>query len=295
MKKMVGLSLGIILLSAGSGLMLAQTNPDGTTNPPKVLIIQREFLKPGKAGSLHEKSEAAFVRAMQEAKWPQHYFALNSMSGPSRALFILAYKSFADAEKDNTSMAHNKVLSEAFDRAAIADGDLLSGYDSSAWTYDEDTSQRASVKIEQMRYMEMTVIRIKPGHIHEWNELAKMYKDGFADIPTAHWATFDNQYGRDLGDAFLIVSPMASLSEVDQELADQKSFVKAMGPDGMKKLSEMSADCIVSIETNLFEISPKMSYPPADWVDKNPDFWRPKEVASTKKEASKKETAKAAQ
>lgn len=295
MRKTIGLSLGIILMSAGSSALLAQTNPDGTTNPPKVIIIQREFLKPGKAGSLHEKSEAAFVRAMQDAKWPQHYFALNSMSGPSRALFILAYKSFADAEKDNTAMAHNKMLSEAFDRASIADGDLLSGYDSSAWTYDEDTSLHASVKIEQMRYMEMTVIKVKPGHIHEWNELAKMYKDGFDNIPTAHWATFDNQYGRDLGDTFLIVSPMASLSEVDQEQVDGKAFRKAMGPDGLKKLGELSADCIESIETNLFEISPKMSYPPADWADKNPDFWKQKEVASTRKEAAKKGTAKAAQ
>jgi hypothetical protein len=31
--------------------------------PPNVLVIQREFLKPGKGGMAHERSEAAFVRA----------------------------------------------------------------------------------------------------------------------------------------------------------------------------------------------------------------------------------------
>ena len=64
MKKLIGLSLGMCLLSTCSGLLPAQMNEDGTNPPPKVLVIQREFVKPGKAGSLHERSESAFVRAM---------------------------------------------------------------------------------------------------------------------------------------------------------------------------------------------------------------------------------------
>lgn len=289
MKKLIGISLGICCLTAGSGLMLGQQNPDGTTNPPKVLVIQREFIKPGKAGSLHEKSESAFVRAMQSAKWPTHYFAMNSMSGPSRALFILGYDSFADWEKDNTAMMHDTTLSAAFDRASIADGELLSGYDSAVWSFDEDDSLRAAVKIAEMRYMELTVFMVKPGHRHEWTELVKLYKSGFEKIPNAHWATFENEYGRDLGGAYLVANPMKSLSEDDQSMTDSKQFREAMGEDGMKKLAALEASCVESVQSNLFEFSPKMSYVPDAWVQANPDFWKQKAEAPAKKAVAKEQ------
>jgi hypothetical protein len=69
--------------------------------PPKVLVIEREFVKPGKAGSLHEKSESQFVQAFTAAKWPTHYLAMASLSGRPRALFMLGYPSFEAWEKDN--------------------------------------------------------------------------------------------------------------------------------------------------------------------------------------------------
>ena len=49
---------------------------------------------------LHDRSESAFVHAFGEAKSPYHYFALDSLSGPSRSLFLFAYDSFADWEKE---------------------------------------------------------------------------------------------------------------------------------------------------------------------------------------------------
>lgn len=281
MKKLMGISLGLCCLTIGSGLMVAQQNADGTTNPPKVLLTMREFLKPGKQGSLHEKSESAFVRAMQEAKYPTHYFAMNSLSGPSRSLFFVAYDSFADWEKDNDAMMHNTTLAAAFDRAMVADGDLLSGYDQAVWTFDEDDSFRSAVKIEQMRYMELIVFKVKPGHRHEWNELVKLYKDGYANIPEAHWATFENEYG--VGGAYLVAIPKKSLSEDDAEMASGKQFREAMGADRLKKLADLEASCVESVESNLFEFAPKMSYVPDRWIEANPTFWKSTAAVPVKK------------
>lgn len=283
MKKLKGISLGLCCLTVGSGLMVAQQNPDGTTNPPKVLLTLREFLKPGKQGSLHEKSESSFVRAMQEAKYPTHYFAMNSLSGPTRSLFLVAYGSFADWEKDNDAMMHNTTLAAAFDRAMVADGDLLSGYDQAVWTFDEDDSFRSAVKIEQMRYMELIVFKIKPGHRAEWREIVKLYKDGFAKTPDAHWATFENQYGRDLGGAYLVAIPMKSLSEVDQEMQDDQQLRNSLGADGLKKMGELERSAVESVESNLFEFAPKMSYVPDAWVQANPTFWKRTAAVPVKK------------
>lgn len=148
MKKLTGLWFGICFLSSGLvslGVAAAQDAAGGHA-PPKVLVIQREFVKPGRTGSLHEKTEGQFVQAMRAAKWPEHYLAAESLSGRSRVLFLIGYDSFAAWEKDSQDMAKNPQVSAAIDRASIADGDLLSEYSSAAFTYREDMSLRADVR-----------------------------------------------------------------------------------------------------------------------------------------------------
>src|ERR1039458_6177722 len=90
MKTITGLCAGFCLVfgSFGSGAMVAQDTSGAEMAPPKVLVIEREFTKPGKDGAVHEKSESAFVNAVTAAKWPTHYFAAKSMSGKPRVLFF---------------------------------------------------------------------------------------------------------------------------------------------------------------------------------------------------------------
>jgi hypothetical protein len=245
-------------------------------------------VKPGRAGSMHEKSEGAFVRGMAAAKWPTHYFAMTSLSGPSRALFFVGYDSFAAWEKDNMATDHNATLSAAMDRAAIADGDLLTSYDSSVWTYNDEFSLNTKGSIADERYMELTVFKVRPGHRREWGELVKLYKDAYEKVPHAHWATFESAYGQDNGGLYLVATPMKSMSEIDQSMTDDKQFVASMGESGMKKFAELEAACIESISSNLFQFNAKMSYPPEAWIKSDPDFWKPKMAApAAKKEAAK--------
>ena len=98
MKRNIGLWLVLTLLTVSAATVIAQ---DYSMAPPKVLLVQREFLKPGVGGTPHMKTESAFVQAMTAAKWPTHYLGMDAMSGPSRALFLVGYDSFAAWEKDN--------------------------------------------------------------------------------------------------------------------------------------------------------------------------------------------------
>ena len=82
--------LGLSFAVVGSSLAAAQE----MQGPPKVIQITREFIKPGKTGAIHDTSESKFVAAMNKAKWPTHYVAMNSLSGKSRALYITGYSSF---------------------------------------------------------------------------------------------------------------------------------------------------------------------------------------------------------
>ncbi len=270
-----------IILCAISALSAAQSNSDGTEPPPKVLLIDREFLKPGKAGLVHEKSESAFVQAFERAKYPTHYFAATSLSGRPRALFFIPYDSFEAWEKDNQSLQKNPTLAAALDHATFADGDLLSEMDATVAVYNEEQSMRPNVDIAHMRYFEILVFRVRPGHSHDWEELVKLIKSGYEKITDVQWATFQTLYGQQDG-TYLVFQPLKSAKQIDQGFEHDKQFADALGEDGLKRLSELQAAAIDYSQTNLFQFAPSMSYPPDAWVKADPDFWKPKASPRTR-------------
>lgn len=280
MKNLSGLCAGLCLLASGVGVMAAQDTPAGVMLPPKVLVIEREYTKPGKNGSPHEKSESAFVSALAAAKWPTHYLAATSMSGRPRALFMAGYPTFEAWEKDNLAYDKNPALSAVLDRDNVVDGELLDQVQQSVYLYDPDLSLHVGDAVHS-RYFDIQHYKIKPGHRTEWEELVKIFQSGYAKIPNANWALYESYYGEDNGGIYLAISRMTSLAEDDAGLADSKKFEDAMGPAGMKQIEALSASCLDSVQDNLFAFNPKMSYPADEWV-KADSFWKPKPAAAAK-------------
>jgi hypothetical protein len=281
MKSIASCLLGATLLSASLTLAVAQEAPEETTPPPKVLVIDRELVKPGRGGSGHDKTESAFVQAFARAKWPTHYFAANSLTGKNRTLFFIGYDSFEAWEKDSLAQQKNATLSAALDRAVLADGDLLSETDAGAFTYNEEQSLRGPVDIAHMRYFEISVYRVRPGHRKEWDDLVKLVKEAYGKIPDVHWAVYQAMYGQE--DAtYLVFIPMKSAAEIDKSMGTDKQFAENMGEDGMKKLSELESSAVEFTQTNLFIFNPAMSYPRDEWIKADPGFWKPKAAVHEK-------------
>jgi hypothetical protein len=280
MRAITGLCAGTILLlsGAGVGVMTAQDVAADMSGPPKVLVIDREFTKPGKDGAPHEKTEGAFVSAMSAAKWPTHYFAATSLSGKPRALFFFGYDSFAAWEKDNHDLQKNAALSATLDRDDVADGELLNEITMGVFVYDPDLSLHAGGIVHD-RYFEISQYHVKPGHRAEFLELVKLYQKGFANEPRVNWAAFESYYGEDNGGEYIAISKMASLADDDAGMNDDKKFADTMGPADMQKVRDLTASCMESEQTNLFEFNPKMSYPPEEWIKADP-FWKPKAAAA---------------
>lgn len=285
MKRVIGLLLGMSLL-LGVQTMVAQEKA-----PPKVLSVIREFIKPGRGGMAHDKTESAFVQAFSRAKWPTHYLAVDSLSGKPRSLFFIGYDSFEAWEKDSNAAQKDATLSAALDRATVADGDLLSEVNMSAFMYNEEYSYHSAVDIAHMRYFEISLFHLRPGHQKEWDDAVKMVNAAYAKaIPDAHWAAYGAVYGQP-GDTYVFFTPMKSMAEIDQAFMANKKFEAALGEDGMKKLGELSAASIESSETNLFVFNPRISYPSDDWVKADPGFWKPKAAAGSAKKATDKPAA----
>jgi len=278
--------LGLSLAAAGSVFTAAQE----IQGPPQVLEVQREFIKPGKAGAIHDKSESNFVQAFARAKWPTHYFAVNSLSGKSRALYFVGYPSFDAWEKDYAAVAKDKALSAVLDKDSVSDGDLLDATDQVVLYYDPDTSYRPPDSLAHVRFLEISVYKIKPGHGHEWSELAKMAIDANKKGGTsAHWATYEVAYGG--GDEYVIISPDKSMAEIDTGYTENKQFEDALGEDGMKTFRDLIKDCIDSSDSELFQMNPAQSYPPENWVKEDPGFWQPKPVMASAKPAPARKPA----
>src|SRR4029077_5706553 len=118
-----------VLLPVGGSVIAAAQDMSSPHMPPKVLVIGREYTKPGRSGATHEKTESAFVQAMKRAKWPTRYLAVESLSGKSRALFLTGYDSFEAWEQDQNAQQKNPTLSADLARAWASDGELLSDTD----------------------------------------------------------------------------------------------------------------------------------------------------------------------
>src|SRR6185312_12694707 len=158
-------------------------------------------------------------------------------------------------EKDAMAQQMNSNLSAATDRAAQADGDLLSETDAGLFTYQEEQSLRGPVDIAHMRAFEIALYRVRPGHRHEWNDLMKLVKDAYDKIPDMHWAMYQAMYGQE-DVTYLVIIPMKSASEIDTMMGSDKQFAENMGEDGMKKLSELESSAVEFTQTNLFLFNP---------------------------------------
>jgi hypothetical protein len=282
MMKISPILLGLSLAVAGSAITAAQEMPAATASMPKVMTITREYVKPGKAGAAHDKTESAFVQAMTRAKFPTHYIALNSLSGKSRALYITPYASFEAWGNDNDAVEKNKALMAELERASVADGELLNSMDTGVFTYNENMSYNPNADLSHARYMELSLYRIRHGHGEEWREAVKKIIDAHKQSgSSAHWATFHLDYGGE-GGTYIMFTAYKSLAELDKAGENDMHAHDSMGEESWKRVMKLYSEAVESTNRELFAINPRQSYPPEEWVKADPDFWHPKPAPAAK-------------
>jgi hypothetical protein len=272
--------LCLTLTLAGIGVAAAQDSSD--MKPPAVIQINREWLKPGKSGAIHDRSEAAFVSLMNKGKLQGHYIALNSMTGKSRAIYITRFPSFEAWENDNKIFEKNASLASELDHAISADADMLEGMDSAALTYNEELSFHPRPDFSHARYYEFTAFKVRIGHEKEWRESTKAYKEILEKAGSnQHWGMYELMYGGEAG-TYIALTHRASLAEVDSERTEDKKIMEAMGgEEAAAKLNQMFGAAVESVRTELFTINPRQSYVDEATMKADADFWKPKAPKST--------------
>ena len=278
--------LGTCLCIGVANVAVAQENAAGKGLPPKILVINREVLKPGKSGNPHQRTESAFLRALAAAHDTTYYLGMDALTGPSRSLFFTGYDSFADWEKEALSEQKNATLSAALDRAAVADGDLLQSYETSMFFLRDDFSLDPGTDLPHDRYFEIGVFHVKPGHDEDWSSIMKLVKDAYAKIPDAQWAMYERAYGGP-ENYFIYITPLKSAAEIDRNFANGPKFVEAIGKEGMHKLNELMSASVDQAEINLFALNPAISYVGPEMIQADPTFWKPAPAGEPRKKGEK--------
>lgn len=273
---------------------VAHAQDQAAFKPPKVLSIGREEVKPGKMAA-HEKLETAWTRAFAEAKWPVHSLAMTAISGEPEVWFLVGFDSRAAAEKAWEAFMQTPALRAADEKYASQESEYLSHARGLSADYREDLSYRASdIKLGTSRYFFVTTIRVRPGHGRQFLEAYKAIVAAHekVNVPES-WAAYEVLVGMPAG-TYLLFEPFKSLAEVDAIPETHKAFREAMGDEGRKKFDEMASAGLISVESNIFAISPSMSYVSKETVAEDPKFWAPKPAAKAAP-AVKKDALKSAE
>ena len=256
--------VAIPLLLASS--LAAQVGP-----PPPYMQIFREREKYGHSAA-HRQTEAGWPRAFAKAKTSNHSIALTSMYGPTEVWFIEAHGSIAELEASNKAIAAAPGLSAEMDRLAAADAAHVDGADALLLHYVADASNAPDINAAEMRFWEVEIFRVRPGHEASFFEGAKLYQSVVQQAKVdAPWATYEVMAGMP-GPTYLVFAPHKTLAEIDLNTGSMAAIQKAMNAEMMKKFGTVSEN-FISVETRIFTPSPEMSYPPDEWVKQDAKFW----------------------
>lgn len=251
----------------------AQENTAGTQGPPNYLFLNNLELKPDQS-SAFAKIEKEEVQALTAANAPMHYFGMWAITGSSHVIYIHGFSSFAELQKDHEATMAMSKLMDTLRTDNASEASLVAAKYSSIYRYDKDLSLRPDVDISKMRFMRIILFHVRRGHFQDFEHTVKLFAKAYETaLPEANWAMFEKIYGEGSDNVYLLVTPMKSLSTVDDMHANDKKFMTSIGPDQLQVLREQLSKDVTSSEGDLFAFGPSISYVPDSWIKASPDFW----------------------
>ena len=286
----------LVLLSACSAA-LAQATP-APPGPPKVLYIVREDIKPGMMPA-HTKHSAHFVSIFGKLQTPNFRIALVPIAGnENEVVYLTGAESFAQLEgvlqaTDKKMAAATGVTRVDLNNLQGEAPQMHNAMRDMLTVYRPELSFNPGVPLPQMRYFNITTVRLKPGKDAAYadyvQKIVNVARDK-AKIDNLHIAVFQVVSGMP-GGTYLIFRPMKSLGELDAQVNTRVRA--AMSEDMRKDADKTYNDAVMSSETSTYWMTPEMSYVEKEFAAVDPSFWNPKPEPVAAKPKPRKRTAKA--
>jgi hypothetical protein len=259
-------------LLAGDAAMVAQSLP---TTQPKLVQIFRERIKPGRSAA-HKVTEAGWPEAFAQAKSPDYYLALESITGAPEVWFVGPQESYSAWGKAMERDAANSTLSAALERLSAADGDHLEGMDVLEAAAAPELSHGAYPDLNKQRFWNLTIWRIRPGHDANFVATHGAYvKIATKAAPNASWRTYRVTGGMPDG-TYLTFSSVTSFGQFDRNMAESDAAGKAMTAQDQAMFSKFFTESVISRTSNKYRLDAGMSYVSPETRASDPAFWNKK-------------------
>ena len=255
-------------LLSGTWLIQAQSE-----EPSHLLRIFREDIKSGK-GAAHEKVESAYVRAFSKSGYPG-YLAWENLTGASQAWFVERHDSYESIGKAML-LAEAEPLKSTLDVLDAQDGELRTGERGMVAAYQPDMSYLpVPSNLAKVRFVSVNIVQVRLGHAADYTEVRKMVNAAYAKAGQKQRRVVYSVVSGMPAGTYLILSEMDSLKALDPP-PSAMSMLDAFGADKLERYNKLQSDIIVSSESTMFAVNPKMSNPPKEYIAADPDFWAPK-------------------
>jgi len=256
--------------------------------PPPLLVIYREEVKPGR-GAAHAVNESAWAQGFAKAGVPQHWLAMTSMAGPTEAWFLSGYASYADIQKAEDAVEDTPAMRAIADKFSSQETDILERTTSIVAGYRPALSYQANVKLPTMRFMQVDVVRVRPGHDREfrafWRAMVEAHTKAKMD---EHWAVYESEAGvEDLTFYFIYPSVTLAAGDAAGPMHAADTFRTAVGEGGREQAREVHREAVESSKSYIFRLRPSMSTLPKEWSEADP-FWAVKAPEPATPTAKKK-------
>lgn len=281
----LGLAAAIALPAA------AQTTPTprDPADPPTLLVIYREEVRPGR-GAAHTANEQAWAAAFTKGQAPIQWLGMSTVAGPSEAWFLSGHDSYAAFQKSEADMEANAALTAEGDKFSALDGELLNRTSTIIARHRPALSYQPRVALAEMRYMQVDIVQVRPGHGGDFAEAweAIVAAHGKSKM-NEHWAVYSVESGMPSG-TFLFFYPHKSLDQLDAVPAmhGATEYRTAVGESGRARQNQITRDGVAMQQTLLFALQPRMSLLSKEFINQDPAFWAPKQPVDPAKKPGDK-------
>jgi len=121
--------------------------------------------------------------------------------------------------------------------------------------------------------------RVRLGHDADFLAGAKTYLGAFEKAHIDECTLGYQVVAGTPSGTYLFFTMMDSMKMLDETPARMQAIMQAMGADNFAQFMKGSGDVFVSMDDTLLEVRPGMSYPPQEFIDADPGFWKPKPAA----------------
>ena len=264
----------------------------GGTGPPKYLNMVHQELKPGRIGA-YDELETSIARIYSRENIPVFWVELESITGPSEVLYLNLFDSSEEMAKSmdalNAGLAAHPELAQMQDRLLqenTSNGTSVLG------VRRDDMGYRANtIDFSRMRALRISTVFAHPGYERAFLETEWSLSEASEKVHAqAAWAVYEVVGGLP-EPAFVIVTPMQSLREIDGIFETSESLKTTEGGALQQHLQELARVAYGTSDTRLFAVGQKMSHVTRKFAAGDADFWTPAASSAPQAGAPKSDKA----